>query len=110
MTNWLKRHWILLVVGFIILFLLYGGIDGLIAKHNYKKKIGVFDTEIGGLKRGIKESKGREEAWEKSSHENWTLAMEKEAKLRKKDAAMRVKIAEKRALKKKIKEMVLLFF
>ena len=105
MIKFIKRHWILIVVGLVILFLAVGGIDGLIAKHNYKKKIKTLDTDISGLKQGIKDSKGREETWKKSSQDNWTLAMEKEAKLRKKDKEMIVKIHEKRELKKKIKAM-----
>jgi len=107
MTNWIKRHWILLVVGLVIVFLAYGGIDGLIAKHNYKKSIKEKDTKISELWGKIGDSKIREAKWEKSSEENWDLAMEKEKKLRRKDQEMRVKIAEKRALKKKIREMPL---
>ncbi|GAH78172.1 unnamed protein product, partial [marine sediment metagenome] len=98
-------HWPLLIIGFVILFLLYGGVNGIISKIAYKKQIKGLDTEISELQQGIKDSKGREEVWEKSSQDNWALAMEKEAKLRKKDQEMRVKIAEKRALKKQIKEM-----
>lgn len=105
MTNWLKQNWGKVIVGFVIVFLLYGGIDGLVSKFQYKKKQKKLDTEIIELQQGIKASKGREEAWEKSSNENYALAMEKEVKLRRKDQEMRVKIAEKRALKKKIKAM-----
>jgi len=105
MTNWIKRHWILLVIGLVILYLSYGAIDGAIAKYKYKKQIKGLDTEITELKQDKKESKGREEAWEKSSQDNWALAMEKEKKLRQKDKEMIVKIQEKRELKKKIKAM-----
>lgn len=105
MTNWLKQNWGKVIVGFIIVFLLYGGINGLVSKLQYKKQIKGLDSDISELQQGIKDSKGREEAWEKSSNENYALAMDKEAKLRRKDTEMRVKIAEKRALKKKIREM-----
>ena len=106
-VNWIKRHWILLVVCLAIVFLAYGGIDGLIAKHQYKKSIKDKDTKISELWGKIGASKKREAKWEKSSGENWDLAMEKEAKLRRKDKEMMVKIHEKRALQKKIREMPL---
>ena len=105
MANWIKRHWILLVVGLVVVFLAYGGIDGLIAKHNYKKSIKEKDSSISELWGKIGESKKREAKWKASSEKNWDLAMEKESFLRKKDKEMRVKLAEKRALKKKIREM-----
>ena len=109
MTDWLKKNWgkvlVFSLFGFVILFLLYGGIDGLIAKHQYKKSIKEKDIKIDELWGKIGDSKVREEAWKKSSTKNWDLAMEKEEKLRRKDQEMRVKIAEKRALKKKIREM-----
>jgi hypothetical protein len=116
MIAWLKRHWILLVIGFVVLWILLvigfvvlffvvGGIEGLIAKHSYKKSIKEKDIKIGELWGKIGDSKKKEDKWKASSEKNWDLAMEKEAKIRKKDAEMRVKLAEKRALKKKIKEM-----
>lgn len=105
MTDWLKKNWFIVFTGIVVLILLYSAIDGAVSRHFYKKKIGILDTEISGLEKGIKESKGREEAWEKSSRDNWMLAMEKEKKLRKKDREMMVKIHEKRELKKKIREM-----
>jgi len=105
MTGWLKRNWFIALAGIVLLVLLYGWIDGLIAKHNYREKIKDKDIEIGELWGKIGDSKVREESWKKSSQKNWDLAMEKEAKLRRKDQEMRVKIAEKRALKKKIREM-----
>lgn len=105
MINWIKRHWILLLVGSVILFLLYGGIDGIISKIAYKKKIKEKDASISELWGKIGDSKKREATWRNSSNENYALAMEKEAKLRRKDQEMRVKIAEKRELKKKIREM-----
>lgn len=105
MITWLKFNWLKTVGGIIILVILCGGVNGLISKIAYKKQIKTLDTEISELQQGIKDSKGREEAWEKSSSENYALAMEKEVKLRRKDQEMRVKIAEKRELKKKIKEM-----
>lgn len=105
MTNWIKRYWILLIVGLVILFLAYGGIEGLIAKHNYKKSIKEKDIKIAELWGKIGDSKTREDKWKASSKKNWDLAMEKESFLRRKDKEMRVKIAEKRALKKRIREM-----
>jgi hypothetical protein len=105
MIAWLKRHWILLVIGFVVLFFVVGGIEGLIAKHSYKKSIKEKDIKIGELWGKIGDSKKKEDKWKASSEKNWDLAMEKEAKIRKKDAEMRVKLAEKRALKKKIQEM-----
>jgi len=76
-----------------------------VTKSIYKKQIKALDANINEAWEKIGDSKVREEKWKASSEENWDLAMEKEAKLRKKDKEMRVKIAEKRALKKKIKEM-----
>jgi len=105
MIKFIKRHWLLIVVGLVILFLTIGGIDGLIARHNYKKSIKEKDAKIAELWAKIGDSKKREDKWKASSEENWMLAMEKEAKIRKKDAEMRVKLAEKRELKKKIREM-----
>ena len=105
MIKFIKRHWILLVGGLFVIFLIYGRIDGLIARHNYKKSIKEKDTKISELWVKIGDSKKREAKWIASSEENWVLAMEKEAIIRRKDAEMRVKLAEKRALKKKIQEM-----
>jgi hypothetical protein len=105
MTDWLKRNWLLLIVGLVILFLAYGGIEGLIAKHNYKKSIKEKDIKIAELWGKIGDSKDREDKWKASAGKNWDLAQEKEKEIRKKDAEMRVKLAEKRALKKKIREM-----
>jgi len=108
MTNWLKKHWLKVLIGFGILvffFFLYGGISGLIARYNYNKSIKEKDATISELWGKIGDSKVREDKWKASSEENYALAMEKEVKIRKKDAEMRVKLAEKRALKKKIQEM-----
>ena len=105
MTNWLKQNWGKVLIGLIILFLLYGGVDALVSKYQYRKKIKTLDTTISELWQKIGDSQRREESWMKSSNKHYALAMEKEAKIRKKDAEMRVKLAEKRALKKKIREM-----
>jgi len=105
MIKFIKRYWFLLVVGLVIVFLAYGGIDGLIAKHNYKKSIKEKDATISELWGKIGDSKKREDKWMVSARENWDLVMEGEAKLRRKDKEMMVKIHEKRALKKKIREM-----
>lgn len=105
MIKFIKRYWILIVIGLIIIFLAYGGIEGLVAKFQYKKQIKEKDTKISELWGKIGESKKREAKWENQATENYTLAMEKEAKIRKKDAEMRVKLAEKRELKKIIREM-----
>ena len=101
----LKKHWLKIIIGIVIPLLLYGGIDGLISKYAHKKQIKELDKSITTLEQRVKDSEKREDAWREKSGEYWDLAMEKEAKLRKKDQAMRVKIAEKRELKKKIKEM-----
>ncbi len=105
MTKFLKQNWGKIIVGLVIAFLLYGGIEGIVSKIQYKKSIKEKDVEIADLWGKIGDSKKREEKWELSSEANWTLAMDKEAKLRRKDREMRVKIAEKRALKKQIREM-----
>ena len=105
MINFLKKNWLFILGGLFIAYLAYGGIEGLIARHNFKKSIKEKDIKIGELWGKIGESKKREDKWKASSEENYALAMEKEAKIRKKDAEMRVKLAEKRALKKKIREM-----
>ena len=108
MTNWLRKHWVKIFIGFgilIFLFFLYGGILGLIARHDFNKKIKEKDIEIGELKQDIQASEKREERLIESGQKSHELALEQEAKIRKKDAEMRVKLAEKRALKKKIREM-----
>lgn len=56
MTNWLKRNWILLVVGLVILFLAYGGIAGIVSGIGSRKQIRASDKEIASLKRDIKAS------------------------------------------------------
>lgn len=105
MINWLKRYWILLVAGFGILFLFCGVISGLVLKLKYEELIKEKDVTISELWGEIGDSKKRETKWKASSRENWDLAMEKEKKLRRKDKEMAVKIHEKRALQKKIREM-----
>ena len=105
MIKFIKRHWILLVVGLAIIFLAYGGIAGIVSGIGYRKQIKERDIKIGELNGKIGESEKREAIANASSEKNWNLAMEKEAKIRKKDAEMRVKLAEKRALKKIIREM-----
>ena len=105
MITLLKKHWLKIIIGIVIPVLLYGGIDGLISKYAHKKQIKELDKSIATLEQRVKDSEKREDAWREKSGEYWDLAMEKEAKLRKKDKEMRVKVAEKRELKKKIKEM-----
>jgi len=105
MINFIKRYWFLFVVGLAILFFAYGGISGLVARHDYNKKIKTKDATISELWGKIGDSKKSEDKWMVSAGENWDLAQEKEKEIRKKDAEMRVKLAEKRELKKKIREM-----
>ncbi|GAH75033.1 unnamed protein product, partial [marine sediment metagenome] len=108
MANWLRKHWVKIFIGFgilVFLFLAYGGIEAVIAKYQYKKSIKEKDANISELWQEIGDSKAREKKWKISSEKNWDLAMEKEEKLRRKDKEMTVKIHEKRALQKKIKEM-----
>jgi len=108
MKTWLKKHFSTILIGFgilVFLFLAYGGIEAVIAKYQFKKSIKEKDASISELWGKIGESKKREAKWKVSSEKNWDLAMEKESFLRRKDKEMRVKIAEKRALKKRIREM-----
>ena len=62
MLKFIKRHWILLVVGLVIVFLAYGGIDGLVSGIEYKKQIRASDKEIASLKRDIKASDTKADA------------------------------------------------
>lgn len=105
MKKWLKENWLYLVIGIALIALVYLRIDSAIATYQYNKQIKAKDVTITELWQKIGDSKKREEKLKVSSEANWILAMDKEAKLRRKDAEMRVKLAEKRALKKKIKEM-----
>jgi len=108
MINFIKKHWlkVLICVGILFfLFLAYGGISGLIARHNYNQSIKEKDATISSLWGKIGDSKKREATAITSSEENYGLAMDKEAIIRRKDAEMRVKLAEKRELKKQIREM-----
>ncbi len=108
MANWLRKHWVKIFIGFgilVFLFFLYGGISGLIARHDFNKKIKAKDATISELWGKIGDSKKREATAIASSEKNWDLAQEKEKEIRKKDAEMRVKLAEKRELKKQIREM-----
>lgn len=105
MTNWLKKNWFVCLIGIVLAVFIYLKIDSAIATHAYKKSIKAKDAAISLLWGKIGDSKVREDKWKASSEEHYFLAMEKEVKLRKKDAEMRVKIAEKRELKKRIREM-----
>jgi len=105
MTNWIKKNWFVCLIGIALAVFIYLKIDSAIATHAYKKSIKEKDIKISELWGKIGNSKKREDKWKASSEKNWDLAMEKEVKIRKKDAEMRVKLAEKRALKKKIREM-----
>ncbi len=107
MTNWVKKNWFVCLLGIALVVLVYMRIDSAVATFAFKKKIKEKDTKISELWGKIGDSKKREAKWEKSSGENWDLAMEKEAKLRRKDKEMIVRIHKERALKKKIKEMPL---
>ena len=100
----LKKYWLKTLVS-IIVVILTSMLSSWVTKNIYQKQIKALDANISEAWKKIGDSKIREEKWKTSSEKNWDLAMEKEAKLRKKDKEMRVKIAEKRALKKKIKEM-----
>jgi len=108
--SFIKKHLstILISIGILVfLFLAYGGISGLVARHNYNKSIKEKDATISSLWEKIGDSKKREDKWMVSSEENYALAMDKEVIIRRKDAEMRVKLAEKRELKKQIREMPL---
>jgi len=104
-TTLLKKHWLKIIIGIVIPILLGGGISGWVSRVASKKQIKELDKSIVTLEQRIKDSEKREDAWREKSGEYWALAMNKEAKLRKKDKEMRVKVAEKRELKKQIKEM-----
>jgi len=103
-TTLLKKYWLKTLIS-IVAILLTSYLSSLATRIVYKKQIKALDTKISEQWQKIGDSKEREEKWKVSSGENWDLAMEKEAKLRRKDKEMRVKIAEKRALKKQIREM-----
>jgi len=103
-TNLLKKYWLKTLIS-IIVVILTSVLSSWVTKSIYNKQIKVLDANISEAWEKIGDSKIREEKWKVSSEKNWDLAMKKEAKLRKKDQEMRVKIAEKRALKKQIKEM-----
>jgi len=62
MTNWIKRNWGKVIVGFIIAFLLYGGIDGLVSEIGNRKQIRASDKKIASLKRDIKASDTKADA------------------------------------------------
>ena len=104
MINLFKKYWLKTLIS-IIVVILTSTLSSWVTKSIYKKQIKALDANISEAWEKIGDSKIREEKWKVSSAKNWDLAMEKEVKLRKKDKEMRVKIAEKRALKKKIKEM-----
>ena len=104
MINLLKKYWLKTLISLVVV-LLTSYLSSLVTKNIYQKQIKALDANIDEAWEKIGDSKIREEKWKASSKVNWDLAMEKEAKLRKKDKEMRVKIAEKRALKKKIQEM-----
>jgi|GEM_PF-2453564 len=108
MLNFIKKHFSTILVGIgilVFLFFAYGGISGLIAKHNYNKSIKEKDIKIGELWGKIGDSEKREAIANASSEKNYALAIDKEVIIRRKDQEMRVKLAEKRELKKKIREM-----
>jgi len=100
----LKKYWLKTLIS-IIVVILTSVLSSWVTKSIYNKQIKALDANIGELWQKIDRSVKREEKWRASSEKNWDLAMEKEARLRRKDKEMRVKIAEKRALKKKIREM-----
>lgn len=104
MIKWLKKYWLNTLISLVVV-LLTSYLSSLVTKNIYNKQIKALDANISEAWEKIGDSKEREEKWKASSEKNWDLAMEKEARLRKKDKEMRVKIAEKRALKKKIREM-----
>ena len=60
--NWIKRYWILLVVGLVIVFLAYGGIAGIVSGIGYTKQIRASDKEITSLKKKIKASDTKADA------------------------------------------------
>ena len=62
MTDWLKRYWILLTVGLVIVFLAYGGIAGIVSGIGYQKQIRASDKEITSLKKKIKASDTKADA------------------------------------------------
>lgn len=62
MIKFIKRHWILIVVGLVIVFLAYGGIDGIVSGMAYKKQIRTSDKEIASLKQKIKASDTKADA------------------------------------------------
>ena len=105
MIDWLKRNWLKILIGFGILVLIYSGLDSIVTRITYKKQIKEKDLNISELSQEIRESEKREDSWMKSSQKNYALAIEKEKKLRQKDREIMKKIAEKRELKKKIREM-----
>lgn len=104
MISLLKKYWLKTLIS-IIVVILTSMLSSWVTKSIYKKQIKALDANISEAWEKIGDSKEREEKWKASAGKNWDLAMEKEAKLRKKDKEMRVKIAEKRELKKKIREM-----
>lgn len=102
MANWIKRHWILLVVGLVIVFLAYGGIDGLISKIGYKKQIRASDKEIASLKKDMKKSDSRADAAIDRAHKAEEEArIERAEKEKHKARAARIE-GEKRELRDKI--------
>jgi len=102
--NLLKKYWLKTLIS-IVVVILTSMLSSWVTKSIYKKQIKALDANISEAWEKIGDSKLREEKWKASSEKNWDLAMKKEAKLRRKDKEMRVKIAEKRALKKQIREM-----
>lgn len=62
MANWIKRNWLIVLVGIIVLVLFYGAIDGLISDIGNKKQIRASDKKIASLKRDIKASDTKADA------------------------------------------------
>jgi len=105
MRKWLKKNWLILSICTVLAVFIYLKIDSAIATHTYNKSIKEKDTKISELWVKIGDSKKREATAIASSEKNYELAMDKEVIIRRKDAEMRVKLAEKRELKKQIREM-----
>jgi len=100
----LKKYWLKTLIS-IVVVILTSVLSSWVTKSIYQKQIKALDANISEAWEKIGDSKIREEKWKASAEKNWDLAMKKESLLRRRDKEMRVKIAEKRALKKTIREL-----
>lgn len=105
MRDWIKRHWILIVICTVVIFMLWSGISDIVQVLKYKSQIRKQDKLITEKNKAIKKSEKREKALLERIENRDARIAEKDEKLAEYEHKIEVIAEERDEWKKKVENM-----